>query len=61
MGQKVHPGGLRVGIRTAHADADWKSNWYTSTKEFPRYLMEDVKIRDHIHAEAEPRRASPTS
>ena len=43
MGQKVHPGGLRVGI--IH---DWKSNWYTSTKEFPRYLMEDVKIRDHI-------------
>ena len=43
MGQKVHPGGLRVGI--IH---DWKSNWYTSAKEFPRYLMEDVQIRDHI-------------
>ena len=43
MGQKVHPGGLRVGI--IH---DWKSNWYTGAKEFPRYLMEDVKIRDHI-------------
>ncbi|MDF2751177.1 MAG: hypothetical protein K0T00_2353, partial [Gaiellaceae bacterium] len=23
MGQKVHPGGLRVGV--IH---DWKSNWY---------------------------------
>jgi small subunit ribosomal protein S3 len=43
MGQKVHPGGLRVGV--IH---DWKSNWYTSSKEFPRYLMEDVRIRDHI-------------
>ena len=43
MGQKVHPGGLRVGI--IH---DWKSNWYTGTKEFPRYLMEDVNIRRHI-------------
>jgi small subunit ribosomal protein S3 len=43
VGQKVHPGGLRVGI--IH---EWKSNWYTSTKEFPQYLIEDVKIRDHI-------------
>ena len=43
MGQKVHPGGLRVGI--IH---EWKSNWYTGTKEFPQYLIEDVKIRDHI-------------
>jgi small subunit ribosomal protein S3 len=45
MGQKVHPGGLRVGV--IH---DWKSNWYTAAKEFPAYLIEDVKIRDHIHA-----------
>jgi small subunit ribosomal protein S3 len=44
MGQKVHPGGLRVGV--IH---DWKSNWYTGTKEFPAYLIEDVKIRDHIY------------
>jgi small subunit ribosomal protein S3 len=43
VGQKVHPGGLRVGI--IH---EWKSNWYTGTKEFPQYLIEDVKIRDHI-------------
>ena len=44
MGQKVHPGGLRVGV--IH---DWKSNWYTGTKEFPQYLIEDVKIREHIY------------
>jgi small subunit ribosomal protein S3 len=43
-GQKVHPGGLRVGI--IH---DWKSHWYTSTKEFPGALAEDVKIRAHIN------------
>jgi len=43
MGQKVHPGGLRVGV--IH---DWKSNWYTGTKEFPAYLLEDLKIREHI-------------
>src|ERR671934_149510 len=43
MGQKVHPGGMRVGV--IH---DWKSNWYTGKKEFPDYLIEDIKIRDHI-------------
>src|SRR5436189_2049818 len=44
MGQKVHPGGMRVGV--IH---DWKSNWYTGKKEFPQYLLEDIKIRDHIN------------
>ncbi len=44
MGQKIHPGGLRVGV--IH---DWKSNWYTGAKEFPAYIIEDVKIRDHIY------------
>ena len=43
MGQKVHPGGMRVGV--IH---DWKSNWYTGKKEFPDYLIEDIKIRQHI-------------
>jgi small subunit ribosomal protein S3 len=43
LGQKIHPGGLRVGV--IHG---WKSNWYTGAKEFPAYLIEDVKIRDHI-------------
>ena len=43
MGQKVHPGGLRVGV--IH---DWKSNWYVSNKDFAGALLEDVKIRDHI-------------
>lgn len=44
MGQKIHPGGLRVGI--IH---DWKSNWYTGNKEFSKYLLEDIKIREHIY------------
>src|ERR671932_126151 len=44
MGQKVHPGGMRVGV--IH---DWKSNWYTGKKEFPDYLIEDIKIREHIN------------
>jgi small subunit ribosomal protein S3 len=44
VGQKVHPGGLRVGV--IH---DWKSNWYTSKKEFKDALLEDIKIREHIN------------
>jgi small subunit ribosomal protein S3 len=43
MGQKVHPGGLRVGV--IH---DWKSNWMVGKKEFAGALMEDIKIREHI-------------
>ncbi len=44
MGQKVHPGGLRVGV--IH---DWKSNWYVGKKEFAQYILEDVQIRAHIN------------
>ena len=44
MGHKVHPGGLRIGI--IH---DWKSNWFAGSKEFPAYLLEDVRIREHIY------------
>ena len=44
MGQKIHPGGMRVGV--IH---DWKSNWYTGKKEFADYILEDVRIREHIY------------
>src|SRR5437762_9038590 len=44
MGQKIHPGGLRVGV--IH---DWKSNWYVSNKDFAGALLEDVRIREHIY------------
>jgi small subunit ribosomal protein S3 len=44
VGQKIHPGGMRVGV--IH---DWKSNWWTGKKEFPQYILEDVKIREHIY------------
>jgi small subunit ribosomal protein S3 len=43
MGQKIHPGGLRVGV--IH---DWKSNWMVPKKEFAGALIEDIKIRQHI-------------
>jgi small subunit ribosomal protein S3 len=44
MGQKIHPGGMRVGV--IH---DWKSNWYTGNKDFADFLQEDVRIRQHIY------------
>jgi small subunit ribosomal protein S3 len=44
MGQKIHPGGMRVGV--IH---DWKSNWYTGKKDFADYIVEDVRIREHIY------------
>jgi len=43
VGQKIHPGGLRVGV--IH---DWKSNWMVGKKEFAGALIEDIKIREHI-------------
>ena len=42
MGQKVHPGGMRLGI--IH---DWKAHWYTE-KQFAGFLHEDLAIRKHI-------------
>src|SRR5690348_7192881 len=35
---------MRVGV--IHR---WKSNWYTGKKEFANYILEDVRIRDHIY------------
>jgi small subunit ribosomal protein S3 len=42
MGQKVHPESMRVGY--IH---DWKSTWFNE-REFSDYLMEDIRIREHI-------------
>ena len=42
MGQKVHPESMRVGY--IH---DWKSNWFNE-KNFDDFLIEDIRIRDHI-------------
>ena len=28
---------------------DWKSNWMVGKKEFAGALIEDIKIREHIH------------
>jgi small subunit ribosomal protein S3 len=43
VGQKVHPGGLRLGIIR-----DWDGKWYANKKNFAGILFEDVKIRKFI-------------
>ena len=43
MGQKVSPVGMRVGI-----NRDWNSRWFASDKEFHKFLLEDVKVRQYI-------------
>lgn len=43
MGQKVHPIGFRCAITE-----QWRSRWYASSKDFPRLLLQDQKIRQHI-------------
>jgi small subunit ribosomal protein S3 len=42
VGQKVHPGGFRLGI--LHP---WKSNWFTE-RDFAAFLDEDRAVREHI-------------
>jgi len=43
MGQKVHPYGFRVGYIY-----DWKSRWYANKYDFPKLLIEDIKLKKHI-------------
>lgn len=43
MGHKVHPYGFRVGYIY-----DWKSRWFSKKQEFPKLLLEDIKIRKYI-------------
>jgi len=43
MGQKVHPTGLRLGIVKRHA-----SVWYASSKDYARYLQQDMEVRELV-------------
>ncbi|MDX2225521.1 MAG: 30S ribosomal protein S3 [Verrucomicrobiae bacterium] len=43
MGQKTHPIGFRIAVTK-----DWRSKWFASNREFPKYIMEDYKIRDFL-------------
>jgi small subunit ribosomal protein S3 len=43
MGQKVHPTGIRLGIIK-----DWSSTWYAGSKDYSRYLHQDLEVRDFL-------------
>ena len=43
MGQKVHPTGIRLGIVK-----DWTSRWYADSKNYPVFLIQDLKVREFI-------------
>lgn len=43
MGQKVNPNGIRLGI-----SRDWSAKWYASTKDYAKYLNDDIKIRQFL-------------
>lgn len=43
MGQKVHPTGIRLGIVKRHT-----SVWYAGSKDYSRYLLEDMEVRDLV-------------
>ncbi len=43
MGQKVHPTGFRLGITT-----QWNSTWFADSKTFPKYLNNDIEVREHL-------------
>lgn len=43
MGQKVHPTGIRLGIVK-----DWTSRWYANSKDYPVFLLQDLKVREFI-------------
>ena len=43
MGQKVHPTGIRLGIVKKHT-----SVWYADGRDYARYLLEDMEVRDLV-------------
>lgn len=47
MGQKVHPGGFRLGI-----NKDWRAKWYAD-KLYAQFLQEDIHIREAIKSRYE--------
>jgi len=44
MGHKVHPSGMRIGLRS-----NWSSKWFADKHKFAKFLVEDLKIRNLIH------------
>ena len=45
MGQKVNPVGMRIGL-----NKNWNSRWFAEDKDYSRFLVEDIKIREFLEA-----------
>ncbi len=43
MGQKVHPGGFRLGVIK-----DWSAKWYAGNRHYMGNLISDLKVRDFL-------------
>lgn len=43
MGQKVHPTGIRLGFTK-----DWTSRWYADSKNYSKYLINDLQVRTFL-------------
>lgn len=43
MGQKINPTGFRLSV-----NHNWASRWYANSKDFPRMLNEDIKVREYL-------------
>ncbi|RME61521.1 MAG: 30S ribosomal protein S3 [Candidatus Dadabacteria bacterium] len=43
MGQKVPPLPSRIGITE-----NWRSRWYAASKDFSKYIAEDIKVREFV-------------
>jgi small subunit ribosomal protein S3 len=43
MGHKVHPTGIRLGIAK-----DWNSKWFANKRDYAKYLVADIKVRDML-------------
>jgi small subunit ribosomal protein S3 len=43
VGQKTNPIGFRLGTSKT-----WYSRWYASKRDYPAYLMEDVRVRNYV-------------
>ena len=50
MGQKVNPISFRLQVHK-----NWDSRWFASKKDFSTWLIEDVRLRDHIEKRFEAR------
>ena len=43
MGQKIHPTGFRLSVTR-----NWSSRWYANSKNFPKMLNEDLRVRAYL-------------